>query len=182
MTGQVGSKSENFHTFFHGLRHRFGFMLCGLLMPLLPQAQSYESYDSPAVALATSPLSQSSRNASITIASRCEGSRQIAAQIYGDSIVVGESEAGGGKNQVVILSGKKRQSADSLFQLLKGLGGALVLRCPNVEAVSCQFEATLDRNRLECTNCAACSEDLDRMSLTTLHRFKALLRELNLFL
>jgi hypothetical protein len=118
----------------------------------------------------------------IHVASACEGNRSIAADIFRDSIVVHERAGGNETSHVTRLTGERLKSADSLFILLRGLGGALVLRCPNVESVSCRFEARLSLNRLECTNCSACSDDLDRMSLSTLHRFKSLLRELNLFL
>jgi hypothetical protein len=118
----------------------------------------------------------------IHVASACEGNRSIAADIFPDSIVVHERTNGLSTSHVTRLTGERLKSADSLFILLRGLGGALVLRCPNVESVSCRFEARLSQNRLECTNCSACSDDLDRMSLSTLHRFKFLLRELNLFL
>lgn len=126
--------------------------------------------------------SQTSSPAAIHVASACEGNRSIAADIFRDSIVVHERANDQLTRHVTSLTGQRQQSADSLFQLLRGLGGAMILRCPNVESVSCRFEARLSQNRLECTNCSACSEDLDRMSLSTLHRFKALLRELNLFL
>jgi hypothetical protein len=175
-----------------GMVHTIFYRLTLVVGGLLGASAPMHAADSHTMAMATTSMTSevvtsesamsTARPASITIASRCEGNRQIAAKIYGDSIVVQDSEGGENRSHVQVLSGKRRQSADSLFLLLKGLGGALVLRCPNVEAVSCQFEAALDRNRLECTNCAACSDDLDRMSLATLHRFKALLRELNLFL
>lgn len=122
------------------------------------------------------------RAARLQVTSACEGNRSIAADIYADSIVVHERRGGEDSSHVMRLTGAKRQSADSLYGLIRGLGGSLILRCPNVESVSCRFEAVAAPNRLECTNCSACSEDLDRMSLLILQRCKALLRELNLFL
>ncbi len=147
---------------------------------LLALSESVQTVPSRSKSASFSPMTRSS--ASIRIASGCDGDRQITAQVYSDSVVVDETGTDRDGSQVIRLSDSRKRTADSLFTLLEGLGGAMILRCPNVESVTCRFEASLKSNRLECTNCSACSDDLDRMSLATLRRFKSLLRELNLFL
>lgn len=118
----------------------------------------------------------------LVISSICEGDRSVSATLNADSAIVDDPTQSQNARQVIHFGNDKQSTADSLFSLMRGLGGSLVLRCPNVESVSCRFEATLADNKVECTNCSACSDDLDRMSLATLHRLKDLLRRLNLYL
>ncbi len=118
----------------------------------------------------------------LIISSICEGDRSVSATLNADSAIVDDPTQSQNARQVIHFGTDKQSTADTLFALMRGLGGSLVLRCPNVESVSCRFEAVLADNKVECTNCSACSDDLDRMSLATLHRLKALLRGLNLYL
>jgi hypothetical protein len=122
--------------------------------------------------------------ASLVIVSACGTDNEMEANVFLDSAVVHQrGVTPNAENASVMRFGVQgRLLSDSLFALLRGLGGAMVLRCPNVEAVSCRFEARLAENRLQCTNCSSCNEDFDRMSLVTLQRFKGLLQRLNLFL
>jgi|GEM_PF-6046596 len=128
-------------------------------------------------------LSQSQSDPSpILITSGCDQDVEVSAQIFPDSIVFSRANAAGDSEKTRTLSGKSHQVADTLFRVLSGLGGPMVVRCPSAEGRTCRFEAKLKQSSLQCTNCSACGEDLDPISLNTLKRFKALLRDLNLFL